>query len=155
MNKLEDGKETQNKPELYTVLGVVRVRMDEFMIHLDTRQHTIQFEVYPVQDWTHLPTGKEGTSYIDKENEPDSREEFEEGKCLKNLKARFVGVAYGKVDFTLLMMNIGVKILKSYRDCIMIKFCLGAKTLLKIENLIILTMISITLNVVVYEKCDN
>ena len=102
MSKRKDSKEAQNKPELYTVLGVVRVRMDDFMIHLDTRQHTIQFEVYPVQDWTHLPTGKEGTNYINKEDEPDSREEFEECKCLKKLEGSFCwrGVWEGRLYFT-------------------------------------------------------
>ena len=54
-----------------------------------------------VQDWTHLPTGKKGASYIDKENEPDSREKFEEGKCLKKLEGSFCwrGVWEGRLYF--------------------------------------------------------
>ena len=41
---------------------------------------------------------------------------------------------------------IGVKILKNYQDCIMTKFCLGVKTLLRSVNLTDITMISITHN---------
>ena len=102
MNKQIDKKEAETKPELYTLLGVIRVRMDEFMIHLDTRQHRLEFEVYPVQDWTHLPTGKEGMSYIEKENEPDEREEVEDGKCLTKLEGSFCwrGVWEGRLYFT-------------------------------------------------------
>ena len=102
MRKQLDNKEAVSKPELYTVLGVVRVRMQDFMIHLDTRKYRLEFEVYPVQDWTQLKTGKEGTSYIDKENEPNERQEFEEGKCLKKLEGSFCwrGVWEGRLYFT-------------------------------------------------------
>lgn len=88
----------KNRP----LLGVVRVRMGGFMVHVDTRQNWLKFEVYPVQDWTHLPTWKQGTSYIDKEDEPDEREEFEEGMCLKKLEGSFCwrGVWEGKLYFT-------------------------------------------------------
>ena len=71
MSKEEINKKAENEPDGYTLLGVVRVRMNDFMVHVDTRQNWLKFEVYPVQDWTHLPTGKEGTSYIDKEDEPE------------------------------------------------------------------------------------
>ena len=64
------------------MLGAVRVRMLDYMVHLKTDTHILYFEAYPVQDWTHLPTGEQGTSYIDKENEPDEREVFEDGKWL-------------------------------------------------------------------------
>ena len=50
------------------LLGVVRVRMMDYVIHFKTDAYRLEFEVYHVQDWKHLPTGKEGTSYIDKEN---------------------------------------------------------------------------------------
>ena len=102
MNEQIDSKETGTKPELYTLSGLVRVRMDDFMIHLDTRQSWLKFEVYPVEDWEHLPTGEKGTSYIYIENEPDSREEFEEGKCLKKLEGSVCwrGVWEGRLYFT-------------------------------------------------------
>ena len=102
MSKEEINKKAETEPDGYTLLGVVRVRMDDFMVHMDTRQNCLKFEVYPVQDWTQLPTGKEGTSYIDKENEPDEIEEFEEGKCLKKLEGSFCwrGVWEGRLYFT-------------------------------------------------------
>ena len=82
--------------------SVVQVRMDDFMIHLDTGQPLIKFEVYPVLDWENLRTGNKGTSYIDKENDPDEREDFEPGKCLKKLEGLFGwrGVWEGRLYFT-------------------------------------------------------
>jgi len=102
MSKEKINRKAETEPDGYTLLGVVRVRMDDFMVHVDTRQNWLKFKVYPVQDWTHLPTGKQGTSYIDKENEPDEREEFEEGKCLKKLEGSFCwrGVWEGRLYFT-------------------------------------------------------
>jgi len=147
MRKQLDNKEAVSKPELYTVLGVVRVRMQDFMIHLDTRKYRLEFEVYPVQDWTQLQQEKKERATLIKKMNLMKDKSLKKVNALKNLKARFVGVAYGKADFTLLMKNIGVKILKSCQDYIMTKLCRGVKTLLRIENLTILTMISITPNV--------
>ena len=65
--------EEQNGNNANAVLGAVRVRMMDYMVHFKTDAHTLKFECYPVQDWEHLPTGKKGFSYIDKENEPDER----------------------------------------------------------------------------------
>ena len=83
------------------LLGVVRVRWGDYMVHLDTRQHTLQFECYPVHDWIHVPTGKKGMSYTDKENEPDEIEVFKDGKCLKKLEGSFCwrGVWEGRLYF--------------------------------------------------------
>ena len=102
MSKEEINKKAETEPNGYTLLGVVRVRMDDFMVHLDTRQNLLKFEVYPVQDWAHLPTEKKGTSYIDKKNEMDIRNVFEEEKCLKKLEGSFVwrGVWDGRLYFT-------------------------------------------------------
>ena len=79
-----------------------RVRMMDYMVHFKTDKHTLEFEVYPVQDWKHLPTGEKGFSYIGKENEPDTIEEFENGKCLIKLKGSFCwrGVWEGRLYFT-------------------------------------------------------
>jgi len=84
------------------VLHLTRVRMMDFMVHFKTDSRTLEFEAYPVQDWEHLPTGKKGFSYIDKENEPDDREVFEEGKCLKKFEGSFCwrGVWEGRLYFT-------------------------------------------------------
>lgn len=82
--------------------GVVRVRFDEFMVHFDTGQDTLQFEVYPVTDWEKLGTGEKGMDYIDKENKHDSRDQFEDGKCLKKLEGSFCwrGIWEGRLYFT-------------------------------------------------------
>lgn len=84
------------------MLGAVRVRIKDYMVHFKSDGFRIEFEVYPVQDWEHLPTGKKGFSYIDKENEPEEREEFEEGKCLKKFEGSFCwrGVWEGRLYFT-------------------------------------------------------
>ena len=81
--------------------GVLRVRWNDFMVHLKTDEFTLYFEVYPVQDWTHLPPGKKGTSYVDKENEPDTRADFEVGKCLMKLEGSYCwrGVWEGRLYF--------------------------------------------------------
>lgn len=81
--------------------SLVYVRMDDFMVHINTEKSYLEFEVYPVQEWTNLSTGEKGTSYIDKENEPESREQFEEGKCLKKLEGTFCwrGVWEGRLYF--------------------------------------------------------
>jgi hypothetical protein len=60
----KDSDNHGTKPIVYdTLLGAVRLRWDDFIIHLDTRQHRLEFEAYPVTDWKHLPTGKERMSY--------------------------------------------------------------------------------------------
>ena len=83
-------------------LELYRIRMDGFIVHLDARQNWLKFEVYPVEGWTHVLTGEEGISYIDKENEPCERKEFEEDKCLKKLKGSVCwrGVWEGRLYFT-------------------------------------------------------
>ena len=98
----KDSDNYEIKPIVYdTLLGVVRLRWDDFMVHVETLQHRLEFEVYPVTDWMHLPTRKKGISYMDKENEPEFREEFEDGKCLKKLEGSFCwrGVWEGRLYF--------------------------------------------------------
>ena len=70
-------------------LGAVRVIMRGYMVHFKNNARTLKFEVYPVQEWEYLLTGNKRFSYIDKENEPDEREIFEEGKCLKKFEGSF------------------------------------------------------------------
>ena len=101
MNEENNQQNTTNKGMEYEpLLGVVRVRWDDFMVHLKTDEFTLYFEVYPVQDWTHLPTGKEGMSYIDNVLSINL-EEFEEGKCLKKLEGSYCwrGVWEGRLYF--------------------------------------------------------
>jgi len=90
------------KKKKYALSDEVRIRFNDFMVHVDTTQNLLQFEVYPVQDWVNLQTGEEGTSYIDKENEPDERYEFEKGKCLKKLEGSVCwrGEWEGRLYFT-------------------------------------------------------
>ena len=90
------------KPKDKAKLNITRVRIGNFMVHVNTLNHCLKFEVYPVQDWKSSITGKEGTDYIDKEDEPLGREEFEEGKCLKKLEGSFCwrGVWEGRLYFT-------------------------------------------------------
>ena len=94
--------EKQNGFFAKPLLGEVRVKMMGYMVHFKPDAHTLYFYAYPVHDWEHLPTGKKGFSYIDKENEPDSREIFEEGKCLKKFEGSFCwrGVWEGRLYFT-------------------------------------------------------
>jgi hypothetical protein len=81
---------------------LTKVRMGEFMVHFDTSDSWLKFDVYPVQDFVHLPTGNEGFQYISKENEPDSIDEFDEDKCLKKLEGSYCwrGVWEGRIYFT-------------------------------------------------------
>ena len=76
--------------------------MGDFMIHMDTRQHTLQFEVYPLQYRILSSTGKKGAGYINKENESDVIDEFKEGQCLKKLEGSFCwrGIWEGRLYFT-------------------------------------------------------
>ena len=79
-----------------------RIRMEEdYMVHIHAENLCVYFEVYPVQDWERPSTGEKGMDYIDKENEPDSRDVFEQGKCLMKLNGSFVwrGVWDGRLYF--------------------------------------------------------
>jgi hypothetical protein len=103
--KPEDIKQqntTDKGMEYEPMLGVVRVRWHDFMVHLDTRSTLLNFKVYPIIDWEKLHSGEKGMSYVDKENEPDLRENFEQGKCLKKLEGSFSwrGVWEGRLYFT-------------------------------------------------------
>jgi len=95
---------TENENGNFTnpMSGAARVRMMDYMIHFKTDEHVLEFQVYPCQDWVHLPTGKKGTGYIDKKNEPELREVFEEGKCLMKMRGSFCsrGVWEGRLYFT-------------------------------------------------------
>lgn len=94
-------KEEQNGFFAKPVLGAVRVRMMDYMVHFKTDAHTLEFEVYPVQDWEQ-PTGEKVFTYIYKENESDYREVFEDGKCLKKFEGSFCwrGIWEGRLYFT-------------------------------------------------------
>ena len=61
----------------------------------------IDFEVYPVQDYKRL-SGESGTCYINKEDEPNGIEEFDEGVCLMKMKGSFCwrGMWEGRLYFT-------------------------------------------------------
>ena len=75
----------------------------EYVVHFKIRSdNRIEFHVYPILQWTRVQTGESGFCYIDKENEPDSRDDFEEGKCLKKFKGSYVwrGVWEGRIYFT-------------------------------------------------------
>lgn len=78
--------------------GETRIKWNEFMVHLKTNKTTLEFEVYPIEEWECT----DGISYISKENEPDTIEEFEEGKCLKKLEGSFCwrGAWDGRLYFT-------------------------------------------------------
>jgi len=98
----ETNKPTTQAVTYEPMLGVVRVRWNDFMVHLKTDEFTLYFEVYPVQDWTRPSTNESGMDYIDKENEPDSREIFETGKCLMKLEGSYCwrGVWEGRLYFS-------------------------------------------------------
>lgn len=87
---------------LGAALGIIRIPVDEFMVHIDISQKQLRFEVYPIEHWTHLGTNVKGMSYIDKEDSSEHREEFEEGKCLKKLEGSFCwrGVWEERLYFT-------------------------------------------------------
>ena len=106
MNEENKQQNTTNKGMEYEpLLGVVRVRWDDFMVHLETRQHTLQFKVYPVTDvtdWEKGSTGEKGMSYHDKvEGVNEMHDQFEDGKCLKKLEGSFCwrGVWEGRLYF--------------------------------------------------------
>lgn len=98
----ETNKPTTQAVTYEPMLGVVRVRWNDFMVHLKTDAHTLEFEIYPVQDWEHVPTGKKGMSYIDNEEGwNEMHEEFIKDKCLMKLEGSFCwrGVWEGRLYF--------------------------------------------------------
>ena len=112
-----------NTPINYdTLLGIVRLRWGNFIVHMDTRQHRLEFECYPVTDWTDRNNEK-GMSYTDKENEPDFRDVFETDKCLKKLEGSFCwrGVWEGRLYFPddEYWDNELKKLSELYNDCIL------------------------------------
>jgi len=76
--------------------------LEDFAVHFDFSGRLIKFQVYPVFHWKSLGGKEQGTYYIDKENEPDTRDEFEEGKCLMKFQGSYVwrGVWEGRLYFT-------------------------------------------------------
>lgn len=70
-----------------------RIRIDNFMVHIKpnalTFSNTLYFEVYPVIEWEDMSTNETGISYIDFETEPDTRDVFEDGKCLMKLQGSY------------------------------------------------------------------
>lgn len=79
--------------------------INDYMVHFrmnDISTTTLEFEVYPMEEWGDLSSGENGFSYIDKETEPESRDIFEEGKCLKKLEGSFGwrGIWEGRLYFT-------------------------------------------------------
>lgn len=75
--------------------------MMDFMVHFKWNDGWLNFEAYPIKDWQNI-NGESGISYIDKENEPEDRYVFEEGKCLKKFEGSFCwrGVWEGRIYFT-------------------------------------------------------
>ncbi len=82
--------------------NVVLKKIGNFIVHINTQKVYLDFDVYPILEWESLSDGKRGFFYIDKENEPDERETFEEGKCLKKLRGTLVwrGVWEDRLYFT-------------------------------------------------------
>jgi hypothetical protein len=71
-----------------------------YHIHYKYDYPTLHFEVYPIYDWTG-PNNTSGVCYVDKENQPDTRNDFEEGKCLMKLEGSYCwrGVWEGRLYF--------------------------------------------------------
>jgi len=62
-------------------------RYGDYMVHfIPLTPSSVQFQVYPILEWTHLETGIPGTSYIDKEKAPDTLDVFNEDLCLRKLE---------------------------------------------------------------------
>jgi hypothetical protein len=77
-----------------------RVRFGFFMVHFKF-DSWLYFDVYPIVEWSSINTSNCGVSYIDLDKEPDTRDEFEEGKCLKKLSGSYCwrGVWEGRLYF--------------------------------------------------------
>jgi hypothetical protein len=73
-----------------------------YHVHHEWDGFRLNFDVYPVSDWESIIDGSTGTYYTDIEKEPDIRETFEEGKCLKKLSGSMCwrGVWEGRLYFT-------------------------------------------------------
>lgn len=59
-----------------------------YHVHYKYVYHTLNFEVYPIYDWTG-PNNTSGVCYVDKENQPDTRDKYEDGKCLMKLEGSY------------------------------------------------------------------
>jgi len=79
-----------------------RIRMEGYMVHINTDNICLEFEAFPVVDSVSIPEGKELLSYINKDNLDDFEGPFQDGKCLKKFQGSFCwrGVWEGRVYFT-------------------------------------------------------
>ncbi len=93
--------------EYPSISNILRVKWDmpkwcDFMVHFDVNENLVSFEVYPVNEYGDLSSGTVGFCYVDKENEPEERDEFEKDKCVMKLEGTFCsrGVWEGRLYFT-------------------------------------------------------
>lgn len=80
--------------------NAVQIKHEDYIVLINTDEHTLYFGVFPVVDWIDSH-GEKGTSFIDKDNEPDHLDEFQEGKCLKKMSGNYCwrGVWEGRLYF--------------------------------------------------------
>jgi len=76
------------------------IRMLNFKVHIDTDDTTLEFEVFPVQDWTNTK-GEIGTSYIKKDTGSEPLKEFDSKIALKRFEGSFCwrGIWEGRIYF--------------------------------------------------------
>lgn len=74
-----------------------KIKLEDYIVHINILTDSwLKFSVYPAY------IDEKIVHYIDKENEPEIREIFEEEKCLKKLEGSFCwrGVWEGRLYFT-------------------------------------------------------
>lgn len=76
------------------------INFEDYAVHFDVSDQGVDFQVYPII-LASYPSGEERNLYVDKENDPDMRETFEEGKCLVKMTGSYVwrGVWEGRLYF--------------------------------------------------------
>jgi hypothetical protein len=79
-----------------------KIKFDNFMIHIDTSEHTLTFEVFPIQDWTCDKWLTCKTGYKIKDTGSDTLEVFDTKKVEKLFEGSFCwrGVWEGRLYFT-------------------------------------------------------
>ena len=79
-----------------------KIRFGEYMVHIDTSNNRLEFQVYPVFDVSFIGESTTTIEYIDKATEPNTTPIFDKDKCLMQMEGSYCwrGVWEGRICFT-------------------------------------------------------
>jgi len=91
-----------NEPSNTTIEKVIGFSIDNYAIHYNTKDNTVYFEVYPIQEWYNPTNGDKGFHYLDKEDLTTGRNDFDKDLCLKKFEGSYCwrGVWESRLYFT-------------------------------------------------------